>query len=251
MEQEMHAARDIQQKLLPPAPRNLHGLTLAAFCEPAREVAGDYYDFLPITETMLGVLIADVAGKGLAAGLYMAQLKVIVQSLARHHHEPREFLIAVNRVVAQNLDAKSFITMTYGVLDLERREFTFARAGHCPLIHVPGADPAGLRHAQMLAPDGLVVGLKIDEGEMFQSMLEECTVALAQNDLIVLFTDGISETMNEAFDCYGEARLSKVIEQYAHLPFDQLRSYILAELRAFAGSADQHDDMTMIMMRVG
>ena len=68
---------------------------------------------------------------------------------------------------------------------------------------------------------------------------------------MVLFTDGISETMNEAFDCFGEARLSKVIEQYAHLPFDQLRSYILAELRAFAGEADQHDDMTMILMRVG
>ena len=83
MEQEMHAARDIQQKLLPPAPRNVPGLSLSAFCEPAREVAGDYYDFLPITDTMLGVLIADVAGKGLAAGLYMAQLKVIVQSLAR------------------------------------------------------------------------------------------------------------------------------------------------------------------------
>jgi sigma-B regulation protein RsbU (phosphoserine phosphatase) len=251
LEQEMHAARDIQQKLLPPAPRNLHGLTLAAFCEPAREVAGDYYDFLPITETMIGVLIADVSGKGLAAGLYMAQLKVIVQSLARLHHEPREFLIAVNRVVAQNLDAKSFITMTYAVIDLERREMTFARAGHCPLILVPGRDPAGLRHADVLAPDGLVVGLNIDDGQLFESMLEERTVALAHDDLVVLFTDGISETMNEAFDCYGEARLSKVIEQYAHLSFDQLRSYILAELRAFAGTADQHDDMTMIMMRVG
>jgi sigma-B regulation protein RsbU (phosphoserine phosphatase) len=251
MEQEMHAAREIQQKLLPPAPRNLVGLTLAAFCEPAREVAGDYYDFLPITDTMIGVLIADVAGKGLAAGLYMAQLKVIVQSLARLHHEPREFLIAVNRVVAQNLDAKSFITMTYGVIDLERHEMTFARAGHCPLIHVPGRDPAGLRHADVLAPDGLVVGLNIDDGQLFESMLQERTVSLAHDDLLVLFTDGISETMNEAFDCYGEARLSKVLEQYAHLPFDQLRSYILAELRAFAGTADQHDDMTMIMMRVG
>jgi serine phosphatase RsbU (regulator of sigma subunit) len=103
----------------------------------------------------------------------------------------------------------------------------------------------------VLAPDGLVVGLKIDEGEMFQSMLEERTVPLAAGDLVVLFTDGISETMNEAFDCYGEVRLCKVVEQYAHLPFDQLRSYILAELRAFAGSADQHDDMTMILMRVG
>ena len=90
-----------------------------------------------------------------------------------------------------------------------------------------------------------------DDGEMFESMLEERTVSLAQGDLLVLFTDGISETMNEAYDCYGEARLSKVIEQYAHLPFDQLRSYILAELRAFAGAADQHDDMTMILMRVG
>jgi HAMP domain-containing protein len=196
LEQEMHAAREIQQKLLPPAPRNLPGLSLSAFCEPAREVAGDYYDFLPITDTMIGVLIADVAGKGLAAGLYMAQLKVIVQSLARLHHEPREFLIAVNRVVAQNLDAKSFITMTYCVIDLERREMTFARAGHCPLIHVPGRDPAGLRHADMLAPDGLVVGLKIDDGELFQSMLQERTISLAHDDLVVLFTDGISETMN-------------------------------------------------------
>ncbi|MCC7126035.1 MAG: SpoIIE family protein phosphatase [Acidobacteria bacterium] len=250
LEQEMHAARDIQQKLLPPAPRHIPGLTLAAFCEPAREVAGDYYDFLPITDTMLGVLIADVAGKGLAAGLYMAQLKVIVQSLARLHHEPKAFLVAVNKVVAQNLDPRSFITMTYGVIDLERREMTFARAGHCPLIHVPGAAAAGLRHAELLAPDGLVVGLQIDEGQMFEASIEERTIRLAHDDLVVLFTDGISETMNEAFDCYGEARLAKVIEQYAHLPFDQLRSYILAELRAFAAGADQHDDMTMILMRV-
>ncbi len=251
MEQEMHAARDIQQKLLPPAPKHIPGLTLAAFCEPAREVAGDYYDFLPITDTMLGVLIADVAGKGLAAGLYMAQLKVIVQSLARLHHEPREFLIAVNKVVAQNLDARSFITMTYGVVDLERHELTFARAGHCPLIHVPGGAPPGLGRASILAPDGLVVGLNIDHGELFEATLQERTLPLAHDDLLVLFTDGISETMNEAFDCYGEARLAKVIEQYAHLPFDQLRSYILAELRAFAGTADQHDDMTMILMKVG
>src|SRR5690606_30271418 len=184
MEQEMHAAREIQQKLLPPAPGHINGLTLSAFCEPAREVAGDYYDFLPISDTMLGVLIADVAGKGLAAGLYMAQLKVIVQSLSRLHHEPREFLVAVNRVVAQNLDAKSFITMTYGVIDIERREMRFARAGHCPLIHVGGQQPAGLRRADVLAPDGLVVGLNIDDGQLFGSMLQERTIALGRGDLI-------------------------------------------------------------------
>lgn len=250
LEQEMFAAREIQQKLLPTGPLRVTGLAVSAFCEPAREVAGDYYDFLPITDSMLGLLIADVAGKGLAAGLYMAQLKVIVQSLSRLHHEPKEFLSAVNKVVAANLDGKSFITMSYGVIDVERREMTFARAGHCPLIHVPANQPAGMRKAQLLAPDGLVVGLQLDDGTMFESLLQEQTIAIAPGDLVVWFTDGISETMNEAFDCFGEQRLAQVVEQYAHLPFDQLRSYILAELRAFAGGADQHDDMTMILMKI-
>ena len=250
LEQEMFAAREIQQKLLPTGPLRVSGLAISAFCEPAREVAGDYYDFLPITDSMIGLLIADVAGKGLAAGLYMAQLKVIVQSLSRLHHEPKEFLIAVNKVVSANLDGKSFITMSYGVIDVERREMTFARAGHCPLIHVPANQPAGMRKARFLTPDGLVVGLQIDDGTMFDSLLQEQTISLAPGDLVVWFTDGISETMNEAFECFGEDRLAQVVEQYAHLPFDQLRSYILAELRAFAGGADQHDDMTMILMKL-
>jgi sigma-B regulation protein RsbU (phosphoserine phosphatase) len=250
LEQEMFAAREIQQKLLPTGPLRFTGVTVSAFCEPAREVAGDYYDFLPITETMLGLLIADVAGKGLAAGLYMAQLKVIVQSLSRFHHEPKAFLTAVNKVVSANLDGKSFITMSYGVIDVERGEMTFARAGHCPLIHVPASQPAGMRKSKMLTPDGLVVGLQIDDGAMFDSLLQEQTIKLAPGDVVVWFTDGIPETMNEAFDCFGEERLAQVVEQYAHLPFDQLRSYILAELRAFAGAADQHDDMTMIFMKI-
>jgi serine phosphatase RsbU (regulator of sigma subunit) len=250
LEQEMFAAREIQQKLLPTGPLRVTGLAVSAFCEPAREVAGDYYDFLPITDSILGVLIADVSGKGLAAGLYMAQLKVIVQSLSRLHHEPKEFLMAVNKVVSANLDGKSFITMSYGVIDIERREMTFARAGHCPLIHVPAKQPAGMRKARFLVPDGLVVGLQIDDGTLFDSLLKEQTIRIEPGDLIVWFTDGISETMNEAFDCFGEDRLAQVVEQYAHLPFDQLRSYILAELRAFAGGADQHDDMTMILMKI-
>jgi sigma-B regulation protein RsbU (phosphoserine phosphatase) len=250
LEQEMFAAREIQQKLLPSGSPHMKGLEVTAFLQPAREVAGDYYDFLPITNSMMGMLIADVAGKGLAAGLYMAQLKVIVQSLSRFHHEPKAFLSAVNKVVSANLDGKSFITMMYGVIDIERREMTFARAGHCPLIHVPANQPAGMRKARLLVPDGLVVGLQIDDGTLFDSLLQEQTITIEPGDLVVWFTDGISETMNEAFDCFGEARLAQVVEQYAHLPFDQLRSYILAELRAFAAGADQHDDMTMILMKI-
>jgi phosphoserine phosphatase RsbU/P len=250
MEQEMLAAREIQQKLLPSGPMHVPGMAVTAFCEPAREVAGDYFDFLRISPTKLGVLIADVSGKGLPAGLYMAQLKVLVQSLARTHTSPAEFLKAVNRVVADNIDSKSFITMSYGVIDLEQRRMAFARAGHCPLIRVPGAAPAGLRKAELISPDGLVLGLKIDDGAMFDGMIQEVSIPMAPNDLIVFYTDGISETMNDTFDCYGEPRLAKVLEQYSHLPFEQLRSFIFADLRAFAGDADQHDDMTMILLKV-
>jgi sigma-B regulation protein RsbU (phosphoserine phosphatase) len=140
--------------------------------------------------------------------------------------------------------------MSYAVIDLARGEMVHARAGHCPLMHVPGSAPAGFRKAQALAPDGLVLGLNLDNGEMFDAMICEETVRLGVGDLVVFYTDGISETMNEAFDCYGELRLAKVLEQYAHLPFEQLKSFIFADLRAFAGAADQHDDMTMIMMKV-
>lgn len=250
MEQEMLAAREIQQKLLPSGPMTIPGLTVTAFCEPAREVAGDYFDFLPISPTKLGVLIADVSGKGLPAGLYMAQLKILAQSLARTHTSPAEFLKAVNRVVADNIDSKSFITMSYGVIDLVDKRMAFARAGHCPLIRVPGAAPAGLRKAELIVPDGLVLGLKIDDGAMFDAMIREVSVPLSPNDLIVFYTDGVSETMNDTFDCYGEPRLAKVLEQYSHLPFEQLRSFLFADLRAFSGDTDQHDDMTMILLKV-
>jgi sigma-B regulation protein RsbU (phosphoserine phosphatase) len=108
-----------------------------------------------------------------------------------------------------------------------------------------------MRQSLVVAPDGLVVGLKLDDGQqLFESILQEVTIPLQTDDLFVFFTDGVSETMNWDFDCYGEVRLAKVLEQYAHLPFEQLRSFIFADLRSFAGAADQHDDMTMIMLKV-
>jgi serine phosphatase RsbU (regulator of sigma subunit) len=246
LDQEMRAARAIQQQLLPEVPTHVAGLDVLAYCTPAREVAGDYYDFLPITDTMMGVLIADVAGKGLAAGLYMAQLKVIVQSLSHLHHEPREFLRAVNRIVSRNIDPRSFITMTYGVIDLDRRELTLARAGHAPLMRLA----RGAHEVDILAPDGMVVGLTIDDGEMFESVLEQRTVPLAAGDLLIWFTDGITEAMTAAHECYGEARLAEFMRQHADAPLGELRAALEQDLDAFTGHADPHDDMTMILVRL-
>jgi serine phosphatase RsbU (regulator of sigma subunit) len=179
----------------------------------------------------------------------MAELKGLVLSLSEIHKSPRDLLISANRLIAKHLDARSFITMTYAVIDLQARTMTYARAGHTPLIFVPGPG-APSRSARILAPDGLVLGLKIDDGQMFERLLEEETIPLQTGDLYLFFTDGISEAMNAHDDCFGEARLGRIVESHANLPSDELRERVLREISAFVDGAPQHDDMTMILLKV-
>jgi len=251
LEEELRIAHEIQMSLLPQGPLIMAGLSVTALCVPAREVGGDYYDFLPLDDHRVGVLIADVSGKGTSAALYMAELKGLVLSLSEIYTSPRVLLIALNRIIANHLDARSFITMTYAVVDLHARTLTYARAGHTPLIYVPGiCAEGGQRQVQILVPDGMVVGLKLDNGEMFERHLVEETIALQSGDLYLLFTDGISEAMNSRDDLFGESRLGRLVETHAHLPSEELRERVLREIAAFVGDAPQHDDMTMILLKV-
>jgi phosphoserine phosphatase RsbU/P len=250
LEEELRIAREIQMSLLPQGPLVMPGLSLTALCVPAREVGGDYYDFFPMADNRLGVLIADVSGKGTSAALYMAELKGLVLSLSQIHASPRDLLIAANRIIANNLDARSFITMTYAVIDLDAARMTYARAGHTPMMYLPGPSYGQARAVQVLAPDGLVLGLKIDNGEMFEHLLVEESIPMHPGDLYVLFTDGITEAMDAADDCFGEPRLAQILATHAALPSDQLRERVLREIEAFVGGAPQHDDMTMILLKV-
>jgi sigma-B regulation protein RsbU (phosphoserine phosphatase) len=159
-------------------------------------------------------------------------------------------MLQANRIIAANLDARSFITMTYAVIDLDLATMTYARAGHTPLMYVPGPGCDQDRRVQVLAPDGLVLGLNIDKGEMFERLLVERTIRLHAGDLALFFTDGISEAMNDADDFFGEGRLARLIEEHAHLSSDELRERVLREVQAFVGAAPQHDDMTMIFLKV-
>jgi phosphoserine phosphatase RsbU/P len=196
------------------------------------------------------VLIADVSGKGTSAALYMAELKGIVLSLSQIYQSPRQLLMEVNRIISENLDTRSFITMTYAVLDLAAGVMTFARAGHTPMIYLPvnGVDgPA----AQVLAPSGIVVGLRIPGATAkFAELLEEDSITLQRGDVLVLYTDGITEAMNGDSDLFGEARLSRIVTEHGHLDAAELRERILREVEAFVGGADQHDDMTMILIKI-
>ena len=193
--------------------------------------------------------MADVSGKGTSAALYMAELKGIVLSLSQRHTSPRELLIEADRIISRHLDSRSFITAAYIVIDLRSSTIRYARAGHCPLIYVPGPHAAS-REPRLLTPDGLVLGLQLDNGQRFRRLLEEVTVPFGPGDLFLLYTDGISEAMNERGECFGDVRLAELVGAHADLPADELRERILREIAAFAGTAAQHDDMTMVVLQI-
>jgi serine phosphatase RsbU (regulator of sigma subunit) len=173
----------------------------------------------------------------------------VVLALSQRYDSPRELLIEVNLVISDNLDSRSFITMTYAVIDTRRGVMAYCRAGHTPLIYLSSAPST--QAAQVLIPNGMVLGLQIDgAAEKFSELLEEDRIDLASGDVIVLFTDGITEAMNADSDLFGETRLSRIVEEHGHLESGELRERILREIESFVGGADQHDDMTMILLKV-
>jgi len=245
LEEELRIARQIQMSLLPgSALTSLPGLRVAALCLPAAEVGGDYYDLLPLGETRMGILVADVSGKGTSAALYMAELKGLVLSLSRIYESPARLLVETNRILAASMDSRTFVTMTYAVLDTAARTMRFARAGHNPLIHMD----AKSRTTRVLAPPGL--GLGLDRGELFEAILEEQQVPLIPGDIFLLFTDGLSEAMNSGAELFGEGRLRRILEQGAELGSEEMRERILEEVRRFVGDEAPHDDLTLVVLKI-
>jgi sigma-B regulation protein RsbU (phosphoserine phosphatase) len=245
LDDELRIARDIQQSLLPEKPPEFAGLTIADLCVPAREVGGDYYDFFHLGPRQLGVLVADVSGKGTSAALYMAELKGLMLALSHEERSPKRLLTRVNRLLADHLDNRSFITMTYAVIDLEARTLTHARAGHTPLLV---ASDAGV---DVLVPNGMVLGLRLPGiSERFESLLEEHTRPIAPGDAIVFYTDGITEAMDITGELFTDAALSRVIQAHHTQDAAGIRERVLREVKAFVGEAEPHDDMTMVIVKV-
>ena len=246
LDDELRIARDIQKSLLPVEPPKMPGLSIADLCEPAREVGGDYYDFFEIGPRRLGVLIADVSGKGTSAALYMAELKGLILALSHQQRSPRQLLIDVNRLLAAHLDNRSFITATYAIIDLEAGTLTLARAGHTPTIVVSG----GASH--LIVPDGMVLGLRLPgAGERFEKMLCEHSRQLSPGDVIVMYTDGITEAMDSDGELFGDTALAHLLASQQHLDAPGIRERVLREVKAFVGDAEPHDDMTMVVIKVG
>lgn len=244
LDDELRIAREIQQSLLPASPPVFPFVSIADLCEPAREVGGDYYDFFTLGPRQFGVMIADVSGKGTSAALYMAELKGLMLSLSAREQSPRDLMIEANRLLSAHLDNRSFITMTYMVIDLDARTMTCARAGHTPLLIVSGGQ------SEVVIPSGMVLGLRLPgAAERFSQVLEEHTRAIRPGDVFVLYTDGISEATDINGELFGDAALARVVASHHALDAPGIRERVVREVRSFVGDAEPHDDMTMIVVK--
>ncbi|RPI02516.1 MAG: HAMP domain-containing protein [Calditrichaeota bacterium] len=244
LQKELEIARDVQQNLLPLAAPKLQGVEISGVCVPAEEVGGDYYDFFHIDDHRVGIALADVSGKGTSAAFYMAEIKGMMNSLTHLIASPKELVRHLNNILNKNPDKRIFTTMIYGVLDVDHKDFTFVRAGHNALV-VKRANQNG--DIDVLIPPGMALGLAKDE--LFGKNIQEANINFDSGDILFLYTDGISEAMNDQSEEFGEERLySLICEQEKSRPHEMQRQ-IIRHINEFSNNRPQHDDITMIVAK--
>ena len=245
IEQELRVAHDFQRMLLPRECPSVPGFEISAFSMPALEVGGDYYDFFFVDDERrhLGVVIADVSGKGIPGALIMSLVRSTIRAEARNNLSPRDVLLRANERTYADTKENVFITVTYGILDTVERKFRFVRAGHEPLVKFR----ADSENAQLISPEGIAMGMV--DSDLF-SMVQEAVVNLETGDTAYLYTDGVVEAMDAAEEEYGQKRYFDFLAAHRTLPPQEIIEKCLEDIREFTRGHPQHDDITMIAIRV-
>ncbi|MFC2155567.1 PP2C family protein-serine/threonine phosphatase [Acidobacteriota bacterium] len=244
MAKELEIAWNVQKSLLPQKDPDIPGFDIAGMCQPAEEVGGDYYDFIPLGQDKLVMIIADVSGKGTPAAFYMTLTKGFIQSYIKEDISPKEMLINVNRQMVETIDRKSFVTMFIAILDRNSGKITCARAGHNPGIHYSHMN----RKSVHFRPEGIALGLR--KGRFFSQTVREYELQLHENDWLILYTDGFIEAVNAKSEEFGEERLKQLVQANPKSSAKTMVSTIFKEVKDFAGSSPQYDDMTIICLKV-
>lgn len=243
MKKELEVAREIQYKIVPSVTPICKNLQIAARFKPAHEVGGDYYDFFEISDHKLGFVVADVSGKGISAAFIMAEVKGVFASLAKIISSPKELLIKANEILKKSMDKKSFVTAVYGVIDFRLGKVNFARAGHTPVIVVRN------NFAERLTPNG--IGLGLDNGVNFNQFIVELEILLNNNDILALYSDGITESKNTRLEDYGLDRFEKVLIENRNQHVESISDKIVEEVEKFSKDNIQHDDITLVLFKWG
>jgi sigma-B regulation protein RsbU (phosphoserine phosphatase) len=239
-ERELELARQVQQSVLPRTFPQIPGFHFAARNEPARAVGGDFYDVITLDEEHFGVAIADVSDKGMAAALYMALTRSLLRAEARRERSPRLLVENVNQLLLALGEPNMFVTVFYGVIEKHTRQMTYIRSGHDrPLLAHEGA---------VLELGGRGVALGLFDPDRFRVSEEQ--IVLTPGDHLLLYTDGLTDIQAPDGSFFGKEALKRLLQsQTVHSP-DQLCEQIFAQLHAFQDTAEQYDDMTMLLIAI-
>ncbi len=240
---EFEVARRAQQDLLPAGPPLIPGFEAAAACHPAGEVGGDLYDYLPGPHGRWMLCVADVSGKGLGAALHMTLLKGMLASAAHHAPAPAALASRLNQAVAETGRGRMFITLSLLVLDPAGRRAEHFRAGHNPPLVWRAQNGA----CEWRKPRG--IGLGLTAGPAFEANLETETIEFAPGDMMVLYSDGVTEDMNPEGELFGEQRLAELVQRHAREGPRRLAGAIMEEARRFRREAELHDDWTLLAVQ--
>lgn len=240
---DLEGAKDVQQAFFPPQSFSIPCLSCETFYQPARGIGGDYYDFLSLQGGRWGIAIGDVCGKGIGAALLMASLQASLRAQTLHHYLDLSTLIGdVNRLVYQSSPTHLFASLFYAEYEPATRVLNYVNAGHnSPIVARPGKGSCELFH---LAAEGMPVGISGDaryEAAKFQCMI---------GDVLVAYTDGITEAANRSGDMWGEERLESLLRSCARMTSAEIVSRILDEVSDFADGEPQRDDVTLVVMNV-
>ncbi|HRQ37506.1 MAG TPA: SpoIIE family protein phosphatase [Chloroflexota bacterium] len=240
LEQELDLARQVQESMLPRIFPLTPGYSFAALNRPARHVGGDFYDVILLDADAVGLVIGDVSDKGMPSALYMALTRSLIFAEARRERSPARVLQNVHRLLLALGESSMFVTVFYGVVEMPARRLTYARAGHdYPLLLRQGA-------VQRLGGNGLFLGFPgVDDLQ-----LSEEELALQTDDRLILYTDGLTDAVNEHGRMFSPGQLFSLIQQHAHLPLMDFGQTIFADLETHQGSAEQFDDMTLLVVEI-
>ncbi len=244
---DLSLASGIQQMLLPAAPPVLPGLDIYARYAPAQKVGGDLYDIFLLSETKLGVVVADVSGKGIPGSLLMAICRTHIRQIAPRHDSPAATLIELNRTIARDMQPGMFITLVYAVLDTAHHEVVFARAGHELPLFARRDFAAGITTTKFVGSDGMPIGLVPDE--LFSSAIVDQTERFVPGDVLVLYTDGITEAPNEEDKEFSGARLADVVRSTHRKSAREINDGIIDAVNRFTGDTPQRDDLTLVVVK--
>ncbi len=243
MTRELEIAREIQANILPRGFPQSRVFQLSGSYQSAREVGGDYYDFLEFDDKRLGIIIGDVSGKSLPGMLVMLLTRDIIKRLAWTISDPAELLTRANAELKDNIKRGMFVTMFIGVLDKQTGSFRFASAGHNPMLFIR----VGSDEVKMIKTKGFPLGM-VDTAT-YEARIERGMVSLQPQDWVILYTDGINEAQNEHGEEFGMDRFIRTLLENRDLAPDRLIQKILEVQRSFVGGAPQYDDITLLAIK--